>query len=167
MSNYGVNKYKQTSITTANRGQILIMLYEAAIRHLRTAQESMKKKDMNQKGIALGKAHDIIAELANTLDFKIGGKIAENLEKLYQFALDQITKSNMNNDHTLLNSPIKTLENLLEAWRVAVSEFNKAQAEGTLSLQVSTPPKSTENPQQNPTTPAGTGSPQKPPIGKK
>jgi len=121
---YGANKYKQTSITTANRGQILIMLYEAAIRNIKKAKLHIEEKNIEGKSKALGKVHDIINELISSLDFKIGGKIAEDLERLYGFMIEQIMKANMENKTEYLIPIEKILEDLLFAWREAVKEFN-------------------------------------------
>ena len=125
MSKYGAQQYKQTSVTTANRGQILIMLYEAAIRNLQRAQECMSKKDMAGKGQAIGKVHDIIAELTSTLDHNAGGKIAEDLERLYNFMTEHLLKANLENSGEKLTTVKKLLENLLEGWRGAVEQVNK------------------------------------------
>ena len=48
--NFGANRYRQTSIKTANRGQLLIMLYEAAILSVKKAAESIDRKDIAGKG---------------------------------------------------------------------------------------------------------------------
>src|SRR4051794_29501405 len=94
---YGANQYKQMAVKTANRGQILIMLYEAAIQNVKKATLCIEKKDPAGKGMAIGKAHDIINELLNTLDFEVGGQIAKDLEKLYCFMTEQLMKANMEN----------------------------------------------------------------------
>ena len=132
----GANQYKQTSIKTASRGQILIMLYEGAIRNVRKAADCMDKKDIAGKGNAIGKAHDIISELQATLDFNVGGDIARNLESLYIFMLEQLIKANVENKKEYLQSVEKLLRNLLDAWRVAVDQFNRnpqAAMEGNAS----------------------------------
>ncbi|MEO7161651.1 MAG: flagellar export chaperone FliS [Bdellovibrionia bacterium] len=123
--NYGANQYKQTSITTANRGQILIMLYEAAIRNLKKTVTAIEKKNLSEKGVALGKVHDIIVELLNTLDFEAGGEIARDLERLYNFMIEQLVKANIENSKEPLLVTQKLLENLLGAWREAVVQINK------------------------------------------
>ncbi len=81
------NAYKQTAVTTASREQVLIMLYEGAIKYLKKAAECTQTKDLAGKGVAVGKAHDIINELSNSLDFNVGGDIAKNLERLYAFMI--------------------------------------------------------------------------------
>jgi flagellar protein FliS len=127
MSNkYAANQYKQTSVQTANKGQVLIMLYEAAIKHVKLAQEGLEKKDMAAKGKAIGKAHDIVNELCATLNFEVGGQIALDLERLYNFIIEQLIKANVENNAACLQNVQKILENLLEGWRGAVSNvFNK------------------------------------------
>ena len=126
--NYGANQYKQTSVKTANRGQILIMLYEAAIKHVKKASECIDRKDISGKGQSIIKVHDIINELNNTLDFEVGGQIAKDLERLYMFMTDQLVKANLENKKEPLQQVQNLLETLLEGWRVAVDQVNRGQA---------------------------------------
>lgn len=126
MSNgYGANQYKQMAVKTANRGQLLIMLYEAAIQNVKKATLCLDKKDIPGKGLAIGKAHDIINELLNTLDFEVGGHIARDLERLYNFMTEQLVKANLENDRKKLESVQKLLETLHSGWKEAVAQMNK------------------------------------------
>ena len=120
-----LNAYRQTAVTTASKEQVLIMLYEAAIKHLKKASESCQKADMSAKGVAVGKAHDIVMELSNSLDFTVGGDIAKNLERLYTFMIEQITQGNMNNDPAKFDQARTLLENLLEGWKGAVAQLQQ------------------------------------------
>ncbi len=126
-NNFGANQYKQTAITTANRGQLLLMLYEAAIRNVKKASIAIDKKDVAAKGMAIGKVHDIINELNNTLNFEIGGEIARNLERLYTFISEQLVQANIENSKERLASIQKVLETLLDGWRSAVEQANKGK----------------------------------------
>ncbi len=122
------NQYKQTAIKTASPGQVLLMLYEGAIQHLRKAVDCMDKKDIAGKGKFIGKAHDIVNELTATLDFNVGGEIAKDLERLYNFISSQLIKANMENSKDTLVQVIKLLETLLAGWRGAVEQVQKGQA---------------------------------------
>ena len=122
-----LNAYRQTAVTTASKEQVLIMLYEAAIKHLKKAAECTQNKDLVGKGVAVGKAHDIINELNNTLDYKIGGDIAKNLERLYSFMVEQITKGNLENNPVYFDQARKLMESLLEGWRGAVAQIQAAK----------------------------------------
>jgi flagellar protein FliS len=115
-------------VKTANRGQLLIMLYEAAIKNVKKASDCIDRKDMAGKGTAIVKAHDIINELNNTLDFEVGGQVAKDLERLYFFMTDQLIKANLENAKEPLQQVQKLMETLLEGWRVAVDQVNRGQA---------------------------------------
>jgi flagellar protein FliS len=121
-NNFGANQYKQTAVKTANRGQIVIMLYEAAIQNVKKAAVAIDQKDIPGKGVAIGKAHDIINELLNTLDFEVGGNIAKDLERLYNFMTEQLVKANMEISKEPLQTVQKLLETLLEGWKGAVNQ---------------------------------------------
>ena len=121
MANNYANQYKQTAVKTANRGQIVIMLYEGAIQNVKKATIAIEKKDIKTKGVAIGKAHDIINELLNTLDFEVGGKIAQDLERLYNFMTEQLVKANLDCSKEPLQTVQKLLETLLEGWKGAVN----------------------------------------------
>lgn len=126
--NRGASQYKKTSVNTATPGQILLLLYEAAIKNVKKAIECIDRQDIPGKGVHIGKTHDIINELAATLDHKVGGKIAEDLERLYNFMTERLLKANLENDKASLETVLKLLENLLSGWRVAVEEVQKGQA---------------------------------------
>ena len=128
VGNQGANQYKQMAIKTANRGQLLIMLYEAAIQNVKKATTATENKEYSKKGAAIGKAHDIINELLNTLDFEVGGNIARDLERLYNFMIEQLVKANVENSTEKLKSVQKLLETLLGAWREAINQVNKGTA---------------------------------------
>jgi flagellar protein FliS len=122
--NQGANQYKQMAVKTANRGQLLIMLYESAIQNVKKATVAIEKKDVPSKGTAIGKAHDIINELMNTLDFEVGGNIARDLERLYAFMTEQLVKANIENNKQCLDNVQRLLEKLLSGWREAVKQVN-------------------------------------------
>jgi flagellar protein FliS len=92
------------------------MMYEGAIRFVSLALESMEKGDIANQGKYIQKAHDIINELSLALDFKKGGEVAPRLESLYQFALSQLTLANIKSEKKPLQSVLKILNPLLEAW---------------------------------------------------
>ena len=118
-----LNAYNKTAVTTASKEQVLIMLYEGAIKHLKRATDCCQKNDLAGKGTAVGKAHDIINELSNSLDFEIGGEVAKNLERLYSFMVQQIVQGNMENDPIKFDQARSMLETLLEGWKGAVAQL--------------------------------------------
>ena len=119
-------KYKTSAIQSASREKILLLLYEGAIRFTKMAIIACEKKDIAGRGENIGRAFDIIMELNNTLDHKIGGSIAANLEQLYMFMTDQLTKANVSGDPEPLKSVVKLLETLYDGWVKAIESLQKS-----------------------------------------
>jgi flagellar protein FliS len=125
-------KYKQTAVQSASREKILLMLYEGAIKFTKLAIIACENKKIADRGMNIGRAYDIVMELNNTLDHKIGGEISKNLESLYIFMMEQYTKSNISGDPNPLKSNQKMLETLYEGWVQAVEKIKKDQEGGKL-----------------------------------
>ncbi len=118
-------KYKTTSVQTASREKILLMLYEGAIRFTKTAIQACEEKRIADRGYNIGRAYDIVLELNNTLDHKVGGEISKNLERLYIFMMDQYTKANISGDPASLKAALKVLETLYDGWVQAIEKLKK------------------------------------------
>ena len=117
MNQYGAKAYHKTSVETASKEKILLMLYEGCIRNLRKAKAAMEAKNWAEKGAHLGKAQDIINELTNSLNFEIGGEIANQLQGLYLHLFEQTTKANIENDPQKITHCIKIMETLYKGWK--------------------------------------------------
>lgn len=103
------------------------MLYEGAIKFTKLAIKAMEEKKIADKGYNIGRAYDIVMELNNTLDHKVGGEISKRLESLYIYMMDQYTQANFKNIVEPLNNNLKILENLYQGWVGAVEKIKKDQ----------------------------------------
>ncbi len=124
-SNAAYKKYKETSITSASREKLLLMMYEGAIKFTKKAMQDMEQKNISGKCENIGRAYDIILELNNTLDHKVGGDLSAQLEQLYMFMTEQLAKANIHNDMSALQNVLKLLETLYEGWKQAVDKIKK------------------------------------------
>jgi len=122
---YGAKTYKSTQIKTATPEQVLLMLYEAAIKSSKLAKTAIEKKNIAEKCKQIGKVHDIVMELRNTLDHTKGPEVTAQLESLYDFCISQLFKANMHNDLASLEHVTKILTTLYEGWVIAVEEVLK------------------------------------------
>ena len=116
--------YKQVQIQTANKGQLIVMLYQGALRFMKKALIRMDEKDMEGKGNNLIKAQDIILELLYALDQQMldsGNELALNLQRLYLYAYRQLVQANVHTDPKLVREVIELMENLLGAWEQVVA----------------------------------------------
>ena len=118
-------KYKQTSVQSASREKLLLLLYEGAIKFIKRAILACEQKDIAARGINIGRAFDIIMELNNTLDHKVGGDISKNLEQLYMFICQQLTASNLKGEPQPLRDALKIIETLYQGWVEAIEKLKK------------------------------------------
>ncbi|HUV49869.1 MAG TPA: flagellar export chaperone FliS [Anaerolineae bacterium] len=113
----GINAYRQTSVTTATPGRLVLMCYEGAISSLKTARKNYISGEYEAKAKTIQKAQNIISELIVALDFEKGGKIAGNLESLYNYMLRRIIEGDVKKDVKALDEVILMLSELESAWK--------------------------------------------------
>ena len=113
-------QYQKTQVTTASREKVLLMLYEGAIRFTKQAHAAMLAKKIAEKGRFISKATAILSELMATLDFKVGGQLAADLENLYVFMIDKLIEGNITNNPECLEQVEKLLMTLFTAWKDVV-----------------------------------------------
>jgi flagellar secretion chaperone FliS len=109
-------QYVTTQVGTADRLQLVVMLYDGAISFLGQAKERMAAQDASGKGLFIGRALDIIAELNASLNFQANREISTNLFHLYNFMTGHLTKANLNWDPQAINEVMALLEQLRDAW---------------------------------------------------
>ncbi len=113
--------YFQTQVATTTQGDLLIMLFDAALKFLRQAKEKIAAKDYAQKGILISKALDILSELQGTLNAQKGGELADRLQKLYFFCSTRLLAANLKMDVAKIDEVMHILTGLRDA-------FNEANA---------------------------------------
>lgn len=121
-------KYKNTSVQSASREKLLLMLYEGAIKFVKKSIVACDNKDIAERGLNIGRAYDIIMELNNTLNHEIGGDVSKNLEQLYFFMTDQLTQANIGGKKEHLESVLKILETLHTGWQEAIEKLKREDA---------------------------------------
>ena len=117
----GIGAYQETTVLTQDKGKLIVMLYEGAIKFLKLAQKDMESCNYESKNTYINKAWDIINELNINLDMEAGGEISENLRKLYCFMMTHISMANFKNDQQTVQEVIDMLSELKEGWESIVS----------------------------------------------
>jgi flagellar protein FliS len=122
------NQYQNVQVTTSNPEKILIMLYDGAINFTKIAIEKLEKGDVAGKGLYIGKAHAIVAELMETLNHEVGGDISRQLQRLYNFLIDELVAANIKNSPAHLENAVRILTTMRETW-VEAAEIAKKERE--------------------------------------
>jgi len=111
------SQYKETQILTATPGQLVVLLYEGAIKNLRIALESIEdKKKFDVVNNCLIKAQDIITELMLSLNFE-ADEIANRLYSLYIYFNNKLIEANIYKDAEKIREVLNYLEDLNEGWK--------------------------------------------------
>lgn len=108
--------YLETQVTTTSRGEILIMLYDGAIKFLNQAKEKIAARDYAGKGNLISSAIDVINELASSLNVEKGGDLAENLSQLYFYCNKRLFIANSRMDISAVDEVIRILGGIRSAY---------------------------------------------------
>lgn len=128
MSAAYMNQYFENQVNTASPEQLLIMLYNGAIRFVGEAEEAMANKKIAYRGERISKSIAILSELSATLDHEIGGEIAANLAALYDYMIRTLLAANIQDDASKLAEVREMLSGLRDTWLDAIDQVRSEQA---------------------------------------
>lgn len=120
-SQTGANAYAsvgvETGIAAANPHKLVVMLFEGAMIAVATAIQHMQAGHTAAKGASISKAISIIDNgLRASLDKKVGGDIALNLDALYEYMSGRLLIANLKNQPKVLEEVYQLLKGLKDAW---------------------------------------------------
>jgi flagellar protein FliS len=134
--------YRETRVKTASPGQLVVMLYDEALRQCDLAsgilREDLKKRpgDIQKANVALGKVQDIITELMASLDFEAGGEIARSLFSLYVWFNREILDANMQKDAEKVAAVRAMLAELRGAWAEAATKVQGGGSQAPVGVNI-------------------------------
>lgn len=115
-----VNRYKKNKVLLSSPGEILLALYDGAIRFCKQARIAIEQDNPAQKGQKIGSVMAILTELSATLDHDRAPELCENLSRLYDYLIDRLQEASSNMDVGPLDEVTTHLEKLRETWGEAV-----------------------------------------------
>lgn len=116
-------QYRQTSIQTAPPEQLVVMLYDGAIRFLEQAKTAINEG--RDPLPPIGRAQDIIVELLGSLD-RSAGPVADNLLRLYEFWIQRLFQASIRKEAAMVEEVAVMVRELREAW-ATIAQQKKAQ----------------------------------------
>ncbi len=108
--------YQHHAVLTAPPEQLVVMLYDGALRFLRQAVAAFGLGEFERAGRSLNRAEAIIDELLVTLDHERGGEIAGALRDLYLFCRRHLTEARLQRDADKVGQVAGLLAELRESW---------------------------------------------------
>ena len=127
--NQYVKQYQKSSIETASKEQILIMLYDGAIQFLNKAKIALANKEIEETHNNIIAAENIIQEFINSLDREVAPQLAANLTSLYEYFIRRLVYANMKKKVEPIDEVLSFLKSLKSTWEQAIAIAQKEEQE--------------------------------------
>ncbi len=112
--------YRQVATKTATPGQLVLMLFDGALRFLDKALVGFDLDDPLESNLAINnnilKAQEILRELNMSLNMERGGEFAATMRRLYNYYDLQLSQSNLKKDPAGVQLVIRLLSVIRGAW---------------------------------------------------
>jgi flagellar protein FliS len=120
-----IKRYAQTQNETASKERLMVLLFEAALRHMRRARASLESGRVAEAGPALNKAGDIVAELLATLDHSHAPALCRQLSDVYIFVADRLIAAGGSKNPVAVREAERVFTPIAEAFSTAVAQLQK------------------------------------------
>jgi flagellar protein FliS len=112
--------YRKIAAQTASPGQLVLMLYDGAIKFLEAALAGFAHTDPQQFNQTISnniiRAQAIIHEMNGNLNMKAGGEVADNFRRLYSYLHRRLREGNMTKRREPVAEALQRLRVLRDSW---------------------------------------------------
>jgi flagellar protein FliS len=117
---FAAQRYQAAQVETASPVRIVVQLHDGAVRSLQQAIALTQPLKLAERANVLRKGHAIVAELQASLEAEHSPELCQDLDRLYDFMLERITKATLSRDveqtKASLGPVIRILRELRGAW---------------------------------------------------
>src|SRR5215204_2034371 len=110
-------QYRATKVETAGSVDLVVMLYQGAVRFIRLGIEAMERDDAKEAHTNLVRAQDIVVELLTSLNREAGGQIASQLAGVYDYCFRRLVLANVRKDPEPAREVLGIVRDLGMAWQ--------------------------------------------------
>jgi len=129
------NSYRQIATQTAPPGQLVLMLFDGAIRFSERALTGFAFTDPGERNTTINnnlqRAVDIVRELNCCLNTDDGGQLARTLRDLYDYMERRLLESNFKKNRAGVDEVIVHLKELRDAWATMLANQGRPQLEAS------------------------------------
>jgi flagellar protein FliS len=109
-----IQKYQQSSVQTASPGQLILMLYDGAIRFVKLGIAGIEERDISKANNSLIRAQRIINELMASLNTSV--PLSATLMGIYEYMNRRLIEANIKKDKAPAEEVLGHLVELRDAW---------------------------------------------------
>ena len=128
-----ISNYNQ--VATANNEdtktphELVKLLFDGLTDRIASARSALAKEDREERAKAVTKAQTILWGLRDSLDFKVGGELAVNLDSLYEYCLRRLTTAHAKEDDEIFSEVMDLMVSIRDAWRTIPASTELAQVQ--------------------------------------
>ncbi len=122
-------RYLEMQVMTATREQLLLLLFDGAIRFAEQGRESQQAKEFERSTERLQRAQEIMLEVMSALDHSVGDELYIKLIALYQFCHSRLLTANLSRKSAPVDDALQILRNLRAMWGEAVARTGAERRE--------------------------------------
>lgn len=135
-----LEQYTNTRVETSSPLEVVVMLYEGALRFINDAERAVQARDHQEKANQINRALRIVQELANALDHEASPDLSQRLAELYEYVSYELLQGSAFNDVKRLDNGRRVLERLLGSWQeLSDAKVEAPRVEGEDSLPAPSP----------------------------
>jgi flagellar secretion chaperone FliS len=118
-------RYLETSIATASKEDLIVKIFDILVLASSQALEKLRGDRSDIEGIhrALLRAQRALCLLMGSLDMEIGGEVARNLFRVYEFWHHELVLANMLKDAERVERILPNFKEYRQMWSQAITEF--------------------------------------------
>lgn len=110
-------QYKKTSVNTMTKGELLILLFDEAIKKLNQSKLLMENEDFENANLFLKKVREIFNYLIATLDDKY--QLSQDLADMYMFFNTETVKASSLKSTKYIDDILPIIKELRNTWAEA------------------------------------------------
>ena len=115
IANKGYGAYANNKVTTASPADLVLMLYEGAIKFCNIAIVAIEEKDIMKAHNNIMKAERIIQEFQICLDYRYA--TAKDFNEVYTYLLQRLTEANIKKDAEILEEALGYIREMRDTWK--------------------------------------------------
>lgn len=119
MAHPDANRYLEQQVATASPVMLTAMLFDALVANTLRGIDHLEIGSSVPARNALIRGQEIVLELRSSLDHAVGGELARNLDRLYEFIYHKLLTASAGADVTAARAAAQIASSMRDSWREA------------------------------------------------
>ena len=120
VTQHAVSQYQQVNAAAAIEGvsphRLVQMLMAGCLQRIAEAKGALGRGDKAGRGIAIGKAIDLVSGLQASLNNEVASQLPQQLDALYEYMQQRLLQANIHADTEMLDEVAGLMRTVKEGW---------------------------------------------------